>query len=247
MELIQRVLYTYRKMHLHQQFYKQLFLGIGILLVSFVANYGANLYASQREGNVVNDMILDLLPVVNLDYIYLEGFLVFIVFIVILGLYRPNRLPFMLKTIGLFILIRSFFITLTHLSLPLPGLEALKYAPTGSMVQKFSSGNDLFFSGHTGLPFLISLIFWKDKLLRYIFLGMSIFFGIAVLFAHVHYSIDVFAAFFITYAIYQLAVWLFTKDHRLFHLVQREVSKLALRGKKRGQLAETSDQPTSHS
>jgi membrane-associated phospholipid phosphatase len=247
MELIQRVLYTYRKMHLHQQFYKQLLLGIAILLLSFGANYAANLYVSPREGNAVNDMILDLLPVVNLDYIYLEGFLVFIIFIVVLGLYRPNRLPFMLKTIGLFILIRSFFITLTHLSLPLPGLDALKYAPTGSMVQKFSSGNDLFFSGHTGLPFLISLIFWKDKLLRYIFLGLSIFFGVAVLFAHVHYSIDVFAAFFITYAIYQLAVWLFTKDHRLFHLFQQEVSKLVLHGKKHRQGSDSSDRQTSRS
>ena len=47
-------------------------------------------------------------------------------------------------------------------------------------------------------------------------MAFSLVFGITVLFAHVHYSIDVFAAPFITYAIFKLAeLELFTKDYAI--------------------------------
>ncbi len=213
---------TYRRIHAHNSFYEQLVLGIGLFITSLIVNVGANIYASQRPQNVVNDLILDFLPVVNLDFIYLQGAIALILVTIFLGFYRPQRLPFLLKTIGLFILIRSFFITLTHLSLPLPGLEVATYAPLGGLTRFLSSGNDLFFSGHTGFPFLLALIFWRDRLLRFLFLGASLIFGAAMLLAHVHYSIDVFAAFFITYAVYDLSLWLFTKDHKLFHLFPKQ-------------------------
>jgi hypothetical protein len=210
----------YRHVHTEKSFYPQLLIGAAIFLGSLGANAWANFYTSTGPVNVVQDLLLDLLPIVNLNFIYIEGALILIVLSVFLALYRPQRLPFLLKTVGLFIFIRSFFMILTHLSLPLPEADIAIYAPPGSLTRFLSSGNDLFFSGHTGFPFLLSLIFWKDALLRYIFLGASLFFGTAVLLAHVHYSIDVFAAFFITYAIYDGAVWLFTKDHALFHLLQ---------------------------
>lgn len=210
---------NYRRARDHEGFYRQLLVSIGVFLAGLFANYWANIYTATRASGIVQDLILNNIPTIPLDDVYLEGFAILLLFITLLGLYRPHRLPFLLKTIGLFIGIRSFFIILTHLSVPLSATAALDYAPTNSFIKSLSSGNDLFFSGHTGLPFLLALIFWKDRLLRYLFLATSFLFGIAVLFAHVHYSIDVFGAFFITYAIYDLAVWLFTKDHKLFHRV----------------------------
>jgi len=68
--------------------------------------------------------------------------------------------------------------------------------------------NDLFFSGHVGLPFLGFLIF-KDKKIRYFMLSASIILAVTVLLMHVHYSIDVAAAYFITYSIYALGKRLF--------------------------------------
>ena len=50
---------------------------------------------------------------------------------------------------------------------------------------------------------------------RTISLVASLVFGTAVLLGHLHYSIDVFSAFFITYAIFHLAIWLFPKDYGL--------------------------------
>jgi hypothetical protein len=81
-----------------------------------------------------------------------------------------------------------------------------------------TSGNDLFFSGHTGLPFLIALIFWDHIYLRALFLGSSVVFGVIVLLSHLHYSIDVFSAFFITYSIYHIAIKLFQNDFDFFSL-----------------------------
>jgi len=48
-------------------------------------------------------------------------------------------------------------------------------------------------------------------------LAASLIFGAAVLFGHLHYSIDVFAAFFITYAIFHIAQKFFPKDYKLLH------------------------------
>jgi membrane-associated phospholipid phosphatase len=76
-------------------------------------------------------------------------------------------------------------------------------------------GGDLFFSGHTGLPFLIALIYWDHKTYRIIFITLAAIFGSVALMGHLHYSIDVFAAFFITYAIYHIAMQIFKKDKDL--------------------------------
>jgi hypothetical protein len=62
--------------------------------------------------------------------------------------------------------------------------------------------NDMFFSGHTAIPFLGFLLF--DGKIRYFFLCGSICMGTVVLLMHLHYSIDVFSAFFITYCCYRV-------------------------------------------
>ena len=122
----------------------------------------------------------------------------------------------MMKSIALFTLIRSVFVSLTHMS-PFPTHAIInsvffnKEAFAGIF-----TGNDLFFSGHTGLPFLLALMVWKDKKSRYIFLGFSLLFAVVVLLGHLHYSIDVLAAFFITYTIFDICQFFFKKDWKLF-------------------------------
>ncbi|UVK57536.1 sphingomyelin synthase family protein (plasmid) [Mesorhizobium sp. AR02] len=83
-------------------------------------------------------------------------------------------------------------------------------------MQSFTFGGDLFFSGHTGAPFLLALMFWKDSRLRFAFLAAAVLFGAAVLLGHLHYSIDVFAAFFISYGVHDLARFLFRRDWEFF-------------------------------
>jgi hypothetical protein len=186
------------------------------MAISLSFNYYAQAYTASHSSNYVSDIILDNIPTKNVDIVFLEGMLVFIAFVTALCLHKPGRIPFVLKSSALFIFIRAIFITLTHLA---PPLHSAIVIPASFWERLLSgSGDDLFFSGHTGFPYLMALIFWDNKYLRWLFLATSVFFGAAVLLGHLHYSIDVFSAFFITYGIYNIAKRWFKKDFDFFYL-----------------------------
>ena len=205
-------------LHKHRTFWSQgsfcwsVVLSLVLLAASLFANYFANVYVAIRASNPVTDLILDNLPVVNISWIFFQGAVLFFIFVVWLLILDPNKIPFVIKSIAVFILIRSVFITLTHLAVP-PQHSLLSW---NNMFDEITSGNDLFFSSHTGMPFLMALIFWNNKRLRIFFIALAFMFGVSVLLGHLHYSIDVFAAFFITYGIWHITMWLFPKDHKLF-------------------------------
>jgi membrane-associated phospholipid phosphatase len=75
------------------------------------------------------------------------------------------------------------------------------------LVEFFGTGQtltkDLFFSGHTATLLILYLVSEK-KIYKIIFLVITILVAIAVLLQHVHYTIDVFAALFFSYACYKL-------------------------------------------
>lgn len=195
-------------------FLMSLILGVALLFLSFVVNFYAGTYATKNASGSVQDLILSNIPVFNVDLIFLYGPLVLWFFVILLGLYEPKRGPFILKSIALFMFIRSFFIILTHIG-PFPDQIAFNISPQ-NWILRFTFGGDLFFSAHTGLPYLLALAFWKNKYLRGIFLTTAIFFGTIVLLGHLHYSIDVAAAFFITYSIFHIAQYFFKRDWQYF-------------------------------
>lgn len=182
-----------------------------LLIASLFVNYFANVYTTNHVSNYVSDLILDNLPVMNVDFIFVEGFAILWIFLISLLIWDPKRIPFVIKSIAVFILIRSVFIMLTHLALP----PDHSYLEPDSTFRYISAGNDMFFSSHAGLPYLVALNFWENKKLRFIFVAASIFFAVVVLLGHLHYSIDVLAAFFITYSIYHISRRLFPRDYEL--------------------------------
>lgn len=203
------------KLHLSDKsFLISIFVAFIFLLVSLVISFYAGTYATEKASNAVTDIVLDNIPVFDVDGIFIYGPFVFWIFMVLLGLKEPKKIPFAVKSIALFIVIRSIFISLTHIG-PFPDQIAIHNAP--NFFQKFSFAGDLFFSAHTGLPFLMALTFWKEnRTLGIIFTGVALFFGAIVLMAHLHYSIDVLSAFFITYTIFCMAEVLFKKDKKNF-------------------------------
>jgi len=182
-----------------------------LLVISFFVNFFAGTYASSVESNSVTDIILSHIRVYDVDAVFIYGALFFIFFIIYLCFRYPNYLPFTIKAIALFTVIRSMFIVLTHIA-PFPTVVSIDVI---NWLKDFSFSGDLFFSGHTGLPFLIGLIFWDKKYIRLFSIFSSIFFAIVVLMGHLHYSIDVFAAFFITYTIYHISEKFFAHDLKL--------------------------------
>jgi hypothetical protein len=188
-------------------------LGAGLLVlgVSLVINYYAGMYATAHASSSVTDIVLSNIRVYDVDGFFVYGSIIFWIFLIGLMVFRPKRAPFALKSLALFVFIRAIFITLTHIG-PFPSEVVL----SSDLISKFTFGGDLFFSGHTGLPFLMALVFWQDKIIRYLFIATSIFFAVVVLLGHLHYSIDVLGAFFITYTIFHLSELVFKKDRKLF-------------------------------
>ncbi len=201
------------KFHWSQKsFLLSAFSGFLFLAASLILNYAAGNYSRKAASNSVTDIVLDNLPVIDVEIIFIYGAILFVLFLAAVLLKEPKQIPFVIKSIALFVFIRAIFISLTHIGF-IPEQPAMT---TNIILRNLMFGADYFFSGHTGLPFLMALSYWRNKHLRNIFLAISIIFGASALLAHYHYSIDVFAAFFISYSIFHIARYLFAKDYELF-------------------------------
>jgi PAP2 superfamily C-terminal len=209
--LARRSLESHKNLWKDKSFILSFILGVVLLLSSFVISYFAGVFATKSVSSSVTDIILDNTSVWDVTFIFINGAVIFWAFLLIFTIIEPKRFPFALKSLALFTVIRSAFIVLTHLA-PFPVRLML---PAENLIDMFSFGGDLFFSAHTGAPFMMALIYWDHKYIRYLCLASSVLFGIVVLLGHLHYSIDVFAAFFITYSIYHLSRYIFKKDFAL--------------------------------
>lgn len=190
-------------------FRPSLMLGVLFFALSLVISHLASTYADIRASNSVTDILLDNLPTFDVDGILNYGVIAFSLFIICFLFTEPKKIPFFLKSLALFVIIRSAFVTLTHLG-PVPIQTPVN---PNDLLSRLILGNDYFFSGHTGMPFLIALTFWKNKIIRYISIFASLLFAACVILGHLHYSIDVFAAFFITYSIFQISIKAFPRDY----------------------------------
>ncbi len=194
-----------------REFIVEVMVGLFFLTAGIVATYYANIFTTAHASSVVTDVILDNLPVINVNFIFTDGASIFFVILFLLALREPRRLPFMLKSIALFILIRSVFMMLTHYAPP----EVHSYLDISGFLYRLSSGDDLFFSAHAGLPFMLAFVFWDETILRYFFLVCSAIGAGAVLLGHLHYSIDVFSAFFIAFGIFHITKHIFKRDYEM--------------------------------
>jgi membrane-associated phospholipid phosphatase len=190
--------------------------GLILLGISLVVQFLVSGYVARSGSASVTDVVLSNTRVYDVGGIFVWGSVILTVIALVVALRRPNYLPFIIKSVALFTLIRSFFVSLTHIS-PFPTHAIIDSTFfTKEVFTGILTGNDLFFSGHTGVPFLLALIFWENKTLRIIFLCFSVMFAIVVLLGHLHYSIDVLSAYFITFTILHLCKYLFKKDWQLF-------------------------------
>ncbi len=185
------------------------FFGIGIYI-----SYLATNYATSRASSPVTDIILSNIRLFDVYGLITYGTFFFIAFTLLIMVLHPHRIPFGTKSVGLFFLIRAVFISITHTGPFTP--HVILSSRTALDIIGAGNTSDLFFSAHTGLPFLLALACWDNKLLRYIFLLSSLGGGTIVLLGHIHYSIDVLGAFFVTYTIFHIAKHLFKRDYAAF-------------------------------
>ena len=221
--MFRKLIQRYKKHVPKESFLLSLASSLALLSTSLVINYHAAIYASERASASVTDIILSNFAPINVDLIFLYGPIIFWLIIAGFCIHDPRKIPFILKNIALFIIIRSVFISLTHIGpfpdripTPLIGSGFFDALNASSNLFIFSTGSDLFFSGHTGLPFLMGLVFWEHKSMRIFCTLSAVFFGIIVLLGHLHYTIDVLSAFFITYSIFHISEKLFPGDQKMF-------------------------------
>jgi len=189
--------------------YKYLIL-ISLILIFFagIIDFLAGEYVTTKAiVTAVPDLILDHFGPYNLNYIFVWGFILILgVALVYCLFYNIKKFHVALAQLSFLTILRSLFIILTHLKTPRDAVAG-KF-PWILHYLRFE--NDLFFSGHVAVPFLGFLVF-KESKIKYFFLAGSIVMAITVLAMHQHYSIDVFAAFFIVYGGYKMANWLLRK------------------------------------
>ena len=189
---------------------------LGFFVIALIIQHVADTYVQQTNGVGVGDLILSHIPSFNIDFIIVQGALILTFVLIGLLLWKPKYLMFTGIAISMFVIVRSFFISLTHLGIS-PHQITFDTQSVGFWLYNFiyNSSNDFFFSGHTGAPFLMGLIFIREKFWGKFFFGLSFVFGVAVLLGHIHYSIDVFAAPFMTYGIFTIAKKMFPKTYAI--------------------------------
>lgn len=202
------------KSHFAQKDYRVAAVGSFLFfLASIFASLLAGHFATEVASNPVSDIVLSNTPAFHVGNLFVYGTFLLVVFMFGITTAHPRRIPFIFLSLGMLFFIRAGFVSLTHIA-AFPERAVSDFSFT---MRKYFFGNDLFFSGHTGAPFLMALVFWHDRRLRFAFLAWSIFFAFVVLMGHLHYSIDVASAFFITYSVFCLTEWLFPEYRALFY------------------------------
>jgi hypothetical protein len=155
-------LQLYRTHFGSHRFTRSLVQGAAFLAASLIAIFAAVSFATENASNHVADLVLSNVGPYNVRFAFVYGTFIEFAILAALLAHRPNRLPFALKAMALFLLVRAVFISLTHIA-PSP-IDPVKPAP---FLNAIFFGGDQFFSGHTGLPFLAALTFWHMPFWRY--------------------------------------------------------------------------------
>ena len=184
-------------------------LSIMVFVIATFIDYFSGKYVTMTRTAHVPDLILDHFGPLNLGFLYIWGYITLVLTILLYPvLFHIRTLHIVISQFSILVMLRAVFVLLTHLQTP---PDAIHVSFPG-IFQSLSFENDMFFSGHTAIPFLGFLLFKKP--IRYFFLCGSFVMGSVVLLTHIHYSIDVFGAFFITYGSYKIGNLIIHKSER---------------------------------
>lgn len=146
-----------------------------------------------RPGVIPFEPLLDHLPPTDMSTMIFGVIYAAVVLTIVLTAIDPVRLLRGLQAYILLVALRMFCMVLVPLEPPLDLVTlqdpfAQLFYPSDVPFEK-----DLFFSGHTATAFLLFLAV-PGRNWRPLFLAVTVFIGIAVLFQHVHWTVDVVAA-----------------------------------------------------
>jgi hypothetical protein len=178
-------------------YYGMLAVLAGIGLNNASQAYLHNYISEGKSLPILNDLILDKLPVIDVSLIYDIFAIIPILLAVIYIIDKKdyNRIPFIFLMIGIFYIVRGIFIVLTPFGNPpmFNGSDPLFHG-----FANYEMG--VYPSGHAGNVFLILLLV-NNRTYKWL-IGICLIVVILALFlAHSHYSIDILSGLFFAYAI----------------------------------------------
>jgi len=184
----------------HPNGQRELLLAVAMLVVAMIAFAHFAAYVETRPGARLNDPVLNAITPIDLTWLTFSVVYVSLIAGVAALLRHPARLVFALQLYALMVASRIVAMYLMPLDPP-----ADMIVLRDPIVELFGTGDvltrDLFFSGHTATLFILYLTA-NRRITRVTFMLLTLLVAAAMLLQHVHYSIDVLAAFFFTYADY---------------------------------------------
>ncbi len=159
--------------------------------------------ADQRILPKGSDWALRHLPVVNVLPVLSWGWFALHLYAAWVAItHYPRRMPFLIFMLGMYMIVRTVFIFLSPIGPP-EGMVDMRERDIifSRILGKYTFTNEFIFSGHTSIPFLFFLFFEGGFRKTVMFCG-SLTMGLCVLLSHNHYTVDVLAAFPMSYSIY---------------------------------------------
>lgn len=185
-------------------------LGFALLCASYLLMYFVCRYRSGLPFTPGLDVLVQALPRWDWTVLLSQGYVLFLAGFFLYWIKHDwRRLAFLLTATAVMMTVRDVFLLLTPVG-PLPGLMPLytsKLVPGVRGLLEFDG--ELFFSGHTGAPFLYFLLSRRQRALSLICLAVSLANGLGVMLTRNHYAIDVLGAFVIVPTICALSYKLF--------------------------------------
>lgn len=161
-------------------------------------------FIEQKNGIQLNDRLLELIPPKDLSVFTFIIIWSMTAYAFMRCMQSPSLFIILVYSLTLLLLSRMITIIIFPLNPPIgliplnDPLTSVFYGGTKVFITK-----DLFYSGHTSSQFLLFLCLQKRKE-KIVALIATVLVAVLVLIQHVHYTIDVLAAFVITYLIYLL-------------------------------------------
>jgi hypothetical protein len=168
-----------------------------VVLYSFTHFLG---WVEVRAGVTLHDPILTMIA--PRDFTWATFALIYAGVIAAIVHFAPQRLLVAMQAYTLMVVVRMLMMWLVPLNAP-EGLIVLR----DPIVQLLGDGSaptkDLFFSGHTATMFLFFLAA-TSRMMKMLFLTFTFLVAAFVLWQHVHYTIDVFVAPFVTFGCFRV-------------------------------------------
>jgi hypothetical protein len=179
---------------------------LALFMTSYLLYTRLGWVAEQRTLPSGSDWVLRHLPIINVLPVLSWGWFGLHLFAAGAAmLYYPRRMPFLIFMLAVYLAVRAAFVFLSPIGAPAGMLDMSKLDYIFSKIMgAWTFNNEFVFSGHTGIPFLFFLFFETRGLKTVMLLG-SLIMGACVLLSHNHYTVDVLAAYLMSYAIYKLS------------------------------------------